>query len=91
MSSSHGKCNGLFKKFIFSYKKEERCLYVCALEEKTQQILDVTSPKMIKHNAYLLSNFLEERTVLSETVYSQIFYLMSFYLVKLHFKKTRRK
>lgn len=71
MSSSHRKWHGLFKKFIFSYKKEERCSYVCALEEN-QQILDVTSLKMIKHNAYLLLNFLEERTVLSEIVYSQI-------------------
>ena len=32
---------------------------------------------MIKHNAYLLLNFLEERTGLSEIVYSQI-YLVSF-------------
>lgn len=27
---------------------------------------------MIKHNAYLLLNFLEERTVLSEIIYFQI-------------------
>lgn len=50
MSSSHGKWDSLFKKFIFSYKKEERYSFACALEYK-QQILDLTSVKMIRHNA----------------------------------------
>lgn len=46
---------------------------------------------MIKHNAYLLLNFLEERTVLSELYIPKLLYLVSFLSHETTFKKGSRK